>query len=87
MAETLDVPVTKCDAPLERLKYLHDTKMLSFRKIALLAEFAPIPAGTLCAIYNGKPIPKKWLQHFKPRKPRLVWVRVMGHQSHERVMQ
>jgi hypothetical protein len=48
------------DTVRERLRELHNTLSLSFRKIAALPEFTPIPFGTLSAIYNGYPIPKKW---------------------------
>lgn len=56
--------VTKCDTPLERLKSLRDTSLLSFRQIADLPEFTGIPPGTLCAIYKGKSVPKRWRARF-----------------------
>jgi len=34
----------------------------SWRKIALLDDYNPIPAGTLCAIAKGYPVPKRWRQ-------------------------
>lgn len=37
---------------------------LSFRKIALLEEFAPVPAGTLCSFAGGAPMPFKWYPRF-----------------------
>ncbi len=43
-----------------RLRELHDTSGLSFREIARNREFSPIPAGTICAIYKGAEVPKKW---------------------------
>lgn len=54
------LPVRTSDIVQERLKVLHDTHGLSWRKIAALDEFAPIPAGTLCAVYNGEPVPHRW---------------------------
>ena len=38
----------------------YDTSGLPWREFALLGRYAGIPAGTLCAIYNGDEIPKKW---------------------------
>jgi len=55
-----NMPVTICDSIKARLKYLHDTHGNTFRDIAKNPEFSPIPAGTLCAIYNGAEVPEKW---------------------------
>jgi hypothetical protein len=51
------MPVRNSDIVQERLKHLHDTEMLSFRKIAAVDDYNGIPPGTLCAIYHGEPIP------------------------------
>jgi hypothetical protein len=48
------------DAVVARLIYLNGIGDYTFRKIARLDEFSPIPAGTLCAIAKGYPVPKKW---------------------------
>ena len=40
-----------------------DTVDLIWSEFALLEPYSPIPAGTLCTIYNGGPIPKKWHKH------------------------
>ena len=42
------------------IRELHDTTGLSFREIARKTEFSGMPAGTICAIYHGAPIPNKW---------------------------
>jgi hypothetical protein len=58
----------------KQLRVLHDSKDLSWPKIAARDEYAPIPAGTLYDIYCGKLIPKKWheqLRYPKPRPPRI----------------
>lgn len=64
------IPVTSCDKVQERLRSLHDRYGLSFRTIAYLGEFRPIPAGTLCTIYKTGRVPNKWckrlgLQEYK----------------------
>ncbi len=67
--------VTSCEAPKKRLKVYRDTDGLSWTEIASKTEFLPIPAGTLCSIYHGQPIPKKWYRHFglpRPRPPRIA---------------
>ena len=45
---------------LERLHALHDTDMLSFRKIASRGHFGTCPAGTLSDIYHTGNVPDKW---------------------------
>jgi len=37
-----------------------DTSRLSFRKIAAQAAYDPIPADTLCSVYNGAELPKTY---------------------------
>jgi hypothetical protein len=58
------------------LKEFHDTSLLSWREISNLSQYKGIPAGTLCAIYNGAEVPKKWLKRLglssKPHPP--AWV-------------
>lgn len=39
---------------IERLKYLHDTRMMSWAQIALLDEYSGISRATLCAIAHGR---------------------------------
>jgi hypothetical protein len=56
------------------LRTLHDRDGLSFPKIAVRAEFSPIPPSTLNSIYHGGSIPKKWhkqLRYPPPRPPRI----------------
>jgi hypothetical protein len=70
-----NVNVRECDSLKKRLKVYRDTDGLTWTEIALKAEFLPIPAGTLCSIYHGCPIPKKWFSHFglpRPRPPRIA---------------
>ena len=70
-----NIYVTSCEAPKKRLKVYRDTDGLAWTEIAAKTEFLPIPAGTLCSIYHGKPIPKKWYGHFglpRPRPPRIA---------------
>ena len=50
----------------ERLRSLHDTSGLSWRKIAEIPEFKGVPAGTLCAIAKGAKVPKKWRRRLAP---------------------
>ena len=67
--------VRDCDSPQKRLKVYRDTVRLSWAEIAAKTEFLPIPPGTLCSIYHGVPIPKKWYKHFglpRPRPPRIA---------------
>jgi len=52
--------VTNPDTVRDELRALHDTNGLRWRAIAQLEQYTPIPFGTLSAIYNGYPIPKKW---------------------------
>lgn len=66
--------VRSCEATKKRLKAYRDISGLSWTEIAAKIEFLPIPAGTLCSIYHGMPIPKKWYGHFglpRPRPPRI----------------
>jgi hypothetical protein len=54
----------------QALKMLHDTHMLSWPKIAKNAKNSKIPAGTLCSIYHGMRVPKKWRPEFDMPKLR-----------------
>ena len=54
------IPVSFSDSIALDLKHLHDTVGLKWREIATMPEYKPIPPGTLCAIANGYPIPKRW---------------------------
>ena len=58
--------VRSSDTIQEALNRLHDTDGLSWREIARLDAFAEIgvPAGTLCSIAAGEPIPHKWRAAF-----------------------
>jgi hypothetical protein len=54
----------------ETLKKLHDQDGLSWRTIAGLRKYKGIPAGTLCSIYNGDPVPDVHKQRLGiPKKP------------------
>jgi hypothetical protein len=54
----------------EMLKKLHDQDGLSWRKIAKLRKYQGIPAGTLCSIYNGDPVPDVHKRRLGiPKKP------------------
>lgn len=48
------------DIVRERLKSLHDTYGFTWREIAASDAYAGIPAGTLCAIAKGGPIPARY---------------------------
>ena len=56
--------VRTCDSIKERLTVLHRANGLTFREIAALPEFTPVPAGTLCTIFKGGEVPKKWRTRF-----------------------
>ena len=53
-------PFINSEGIRKRLGALHDTYRLSWPKIAARIEYLPIPAGTLCSIYHGIPVPLKW---------------------------
>ena len=55
-----DPPFRNSEAVRKELKVLHDTVRLSWPGIAANNEFSPIPAGTLCSIYHGAPVPLRW---------------------------
>ena len=55
-----DPPFRNSEAVRKQLKVLHDTVGLSWPRIAANNGFTPIPAGTLCSIYHGAPVPLKW---------------------------
>lgn len=65
-----EINVRRSDTIKNELKSLHDTDRLSWRQIALIPRFQPIPPGTLCAIAKGYPIPKKWHRYFGIRVTR-----------------
>src|SRR3989337_516310 len=54
--------VRNTDIVSKALRTLKGTTGLAWRKIALLDDYSPIPAGTLCAIAKGYPVPKRWRQ-------------------------
>lgn len=55
-----NMPVRSPDIIREQILELHGTRGLSYRAIARNGHFGNVPAGTLCAIANGYPIPKRW---------------------------
>lgn len=55
---TSRIGVTSCDTALERLKLLHETYGISWRKIANLPEFQGIKPGSLSSFYKGTWLPK-----------------------------
>lgn len=69
--------VTTSDMVRERLKSLHDTSGLSFRKIQQMDGFRRIPAGTICSVYHGNPVPKKYYPDLGIDDNRVVAVMVM----------
>jgi hypothetical protein len=72
-------PFRNSEAIVGRLEVLHDTVGLSWPKIATETEFLPIPAGTLCSIYHGYPIPMKWRVHLGlPAKKVVIACRTCG---------
>jgi hypothetical protein len=71
MTNTAKQGVRTPDIVQAELKRLKDTSGLSWRELSRHPEYAPIPAGTLNAIYKGYPIPKRWhrrlgLREMKP---------------------
>lgn len=67
------------DTLRERLIYLHDTNMLTWRQIGQLRGFSPVPFGTLYDVYKGDELPLKWYPHFKMRRKQATVVIVRGH--------
>jgi hypothetical protein len=58
-----DTPFINSEGIRNRLRDYHDTVGLSWPKISANTEFSPVPAGTLCSIYHGYPVPLKWRKH------------------------
>lgn len=56
--------VTASDILRGLLTRARDTSVLSWRQIALLEEFSPLPPGTLCSIYKGAEIPRCWWKRY-----------------------
>lgn len=56
--------VTKRDTIRGRLKELNGSGGLSWRKIAALPDFVPVPAGTLCRYAKTGYLPPKWRVRF-----------------------
>lgn len=52
--------VTTCDIVQDKIIVLHDTYGFTFREISQIAEFRPIPPGTICSIYKTGNVPNKW---------------------------
>lgn len=61
--------VRNADIVRSELTELHDTQMLSWREIADLPRYRPIPPGTLNSIYLGYPIPYKWYSKLGLHRP------------------
>jgi len=66
------------DIARAELRKSFDALGLSFRQFALRSSYVGIPAGTLNAIYNGYPIPRKWYPRFDIPYPATVQT-VNGH--------
>lgn len=63
----LSPPFRNSEGVQEALILLHDTHGLSWPKIALYAKISrisEIPAGTMCSVYHGLRVPKKWRADF-----------------------
>lgn len=58
------IGVTKRDIIRIRLQELHGSAGLSWRKIAALPEFAPLPPGTLCSWAKTGKLPRRWYARF-----------------------
>ena len=67
------MPVETSDTVSRQLRQLHDTYGLSFRDIAALPSYEPIPHSTIADIYHGARVPNKW--RYKFGMPRIVKVR------------
>jgi len=61
MTNKTPMRVRNPDTLLERLRADKDTSGLSWRKWYAQSDYQDMPLGTLNAIYNGYPIPKKYL--------------------------
>jgi len=66
------MPVKNSDTVSAEIKELHDTYGLSFREIANLPTYRPIPFGTIAMIYHGGRVPNKWRKQLN--MPKLVKV-------------
>ena len=63
----LSPPFRNSEGVQEALTLLHDAHTLSWPKIALYAKInriSEIPAGTMCSVYHGLRVPKKWRADF-----------------------
>lgn len=57
---TIQNPVKTSDTAQERLNYLHDTYGLTWREIANLDDYRPIPFGSLCTFATTGYMADKW---------------------------
>ena len=53
------MPVRNPDAVLAWIRWLKSCRGMTYRQISEKPYFCTIPAGTICAIANGYPIPNK----------------------------
>lgn len=60
MTNTLPNHVRNPDTVRSELLYLNTHDGKTWREIAALEQYSPIPPGTLCSIAKGDPIPKKY---------------------------
>lgn len=64
MPTTAQTYVTTSDTLYSELVRLRRAEMLSWRAIAQIPPFAPLPAGTLCTWYKTGNLPRRWYSHF-----------------------
>jgi len=66
-------PVETSDTVSKTIKVLYRTHGLTFREIAALPAYAPIPFSTIADIYHGEKVPNKW--RYKFDMPKIIKVR------------
>ena len=67
------MPVKTSDTVLSAITELHDDNGMSFRQIAALPSYDPIPFSTIVYIYHGGRVPNKW--RYKFDMPQIIKVR------------
>ena len=67
-----NLPFTTTEIICKRVNWLRSISELSWPEIAALAEFEPIPFGTLQQIYETGKMAHKWKKHlrWRPTHPR-----------------
>lgn len=69
------MPVRTPDTVSKAIKRLHDIQGLSYRKIALMPKYFPIPSGTIQSIATTGHVPKKWWDKLNIVTKSMHWIR------------